>query len=1817
MSDLPDVESLLGARPTEVPEGESLLGLRPSAPPSGFSAGRTLWTGADADAFHDMAEPIGRVLRAFGQGAMTAWESGENLGYSDDVTEAMKKAGIYTDVAKKQGGLLRTFNEALIRPPLTAALVTGGALARGFGAAIAGGQAAVAQTGEEVGAPQLGRELAAIPEAFPLGGLETGLHTVPTPPRATAFGQELGRALSAAEIEKAAELGVIGPGGRAAWQDDIAAQPMRLGVSPVTATQEQITADINPRIRAAQEAARKAEAGGLPAPEDTPVPTVHDAARKIDPDTFAAYDPLAQKVDEIRQRIADSKEQQRAEVQAAAPGAAEIADLEARLQDTTPRLAKKYQARLDALRPAYEDYLDDHATLPDTPEQMAMRQEMMAVDYQMRDLAPKVSAAYREAAKSFPEPEAVQETVPEPVSTPPVSEAPERLAPVPETAAPNRVEPRAIQPEAITRGAEPAAEPVSTGAAPSPEPAAPISTPAPEPAKPVEPTPPTTPINIAEDTARKLVAAGRPADEAQAAGQVTEALWKARADAFGGAKGTAEEMYARDAPDVRARRKRAKQREYARDAPDVRAGRKRAKQREYAQTKRGAIKLTEDGRAVITLFKNANASTFLHETGHDWLERMMRDAADPDAAPHMARDAETVRAYLGNDGGDLTTEQHEKFGRSFERYFMEGHAPSSALARVFEQFKDWLTQIYQTVTRLRAPITDDIRDVFDRLLGGKEPGVVAPEAQGWLFDKSPEPANPLYAKVPKEPERLINFLRRGVTQFPGTINETKIPGGLKDTGGDVAAIVGGPKGRPGLINVNGSELHNATERAHEAGYFPEFTNGRPDENDLLRKIAEDHRGNPQYSMHDQEAVDAYNHAIESNAEIDRLASQYDIDTAGLTRDQFFDKLAEAQSIEDIANTIRDSEDTGFDEFDAEVRDFTKPPWYGMAEPRSLEDLENEARQENAARSGEQGARDTEGPGHAGGFAEPGEGDNRQDASGAGTASGGGTEVGEGRDQSGDSEPAGPGGSKPLPASEQPASPHSTVEQPPKLVDKAGNIRLDNLNSDEDVKQVLRDLAAQNDDFMDARGGVIPDVQRRAMADSLGLTFDNFNAQKPDGVSSSVWAEAVQKLAFQASDQVARLGKAFGESGSPQDAAAYLAAKQRLLIVADHFAGLTAESGRTQRVFNKAGFTFTGDMVAAMQRDTGRTLYQLQQEARAVGEMETTAQRAKMVQDTRDLTPWQKIKAGIISYFINNLISGPITHAAYMAASGTWSLFKAVPLTLAEATIDEIRGAEGARVHYGEVGAQLYGMARGAWSGLAPGWKAFKSGISYMEGADRLAEAGQQGLPGVGPAVDAIGRQSAISDALQLAKVPAGVADKVGYVLETPSRGVSAIHTVFYSMNYARDIARRAFRTAAAEGLEGDAFNLRVAQLTQNPDLGMIQAAHNEALNAVLMKSPEYGSAQQKIVSVINQSLPLKLAMPFMQIGMNILDEGLIQSTPLGIASQAVRDKLFGKDEIAKTQQYARIMVGSGVVAGIMGAAAQGIITGAGPSDPKELALRESTGWKPYSIRIGDTYIPMRKYLGPLGPLVGGAANIYEVSHLLAEGEMNKAIGTAVLGFSEAVANETWMAGLANLVDATMHWDKDGEKYLRNLAMGFIPGSVGMGQVARMVDPYQREVHSMTDALRNKIPGLSESLYPQRNWRGEPIDSHVMLTAGTDRHDTTEAAMEAAEFYPARIRRDVNGVPLTDKQYDDLSRVAGHLTSMRMDSLVRGAGFTQMPLGIQRKMMAETLAGSRKVAEDWLRGQPENANIIRQANAAKTAALTGALPEAVKDIRRGR
>lgn len=163
---------------------------------------------------------------------------------------------------------------------------------------------------------------------------------------------------------------------------------------------------------------------------------------------------------------------------------------------------------------------------------------------------------------------------------------------------------------------------------------------------------------------------------------------------------------------------------------------------------------------VIELFDGANESTIIHEGAHMFLSMLedMSQMSEENVATYFNGDTVKARAALKSMQGDLSTirswavfsEDHlseykgtilekeftkyaediragkagamerwmqERFARGFEKYLMDGSAPTKEMQGVFRRFKKWLTDIYKTAKNLgNVELTPEIKDIFDRMI---------------------------------------------------------------------------------------------------------------------------------------------------------------------------------------------------------------------------------------------------------------------------------------------------------------------------------------------------------------------------------------------------------------------------------------------------------------------------------------------------------------------------------------------------------------------------------------------------------------------------------------------------------------------------------------------------------------------------------------------------------------------------------------------------------------------------------------------------------------------------------------------------------------------------------------------------------------------------------------------------------------------------------------------------------------------------------------------------------------------------------------------
>nr|DAQ36590.1 MAG TPA: crystallin beta/gamma motif-containing protein [Bacteriophage sp.] len=142
----------------------------------------------------------------------------------------------------------------------------------------------------------------------------------------------------------------------------------------------------------------------------------------------------------------------------------------------------------------------------------------------------------------------------------------------------------------------------------------------------------------------------------------------------------------------------------------------------YNQTVNGMTDIMKDGKRIISIFKTADRSTFLHEMGHVFFDDIQKLASMENVPEQLVTDWNKLKEWSGwVDGENVdNTKAHEKFARGWESYLRSGEAPTSALQRVFRQFSKWLTYIYRSVQRLGGEVPTDIKDVMARMIATQE-----------------------------------------------------------------------------------------------------------------------------------------------------------------------------------------------------------------------------------------------------------------------------------------------------------------------------------------------------------------------------------------------------------------------------------------------------------------------------------------------------------------------------------------------------------------------------------------------------------------------------------------------------------------------------------------------------------------------------------------------------------------------------------------------------------------------------------------------------------------------------------------------------------------------------------------------------------------------------------------------------------------------------------------------------------------------------------------------------------------------------------------
>lgn len=360
--------------------------------PHGGSANDTIWSSAKSAG--------ARILNAFGYGAAQGWGS-EPIGLAPDTEKFFRDTGLFRDYEAGHQSFLNSFSNVAIRPVTEGAIRAGAAAletVQRAGSAVIGaiGSASEAAAQEIQGSGGSTLRTAA---ALPFGALSEGAGYLATGGIPEVGMPVLERGFAARSATEATEgesiiaanqaraAGVVGEG-EAGFYEAV----------PPTET------DIQARTNAAAEAGMDQAPLAMP-----PAPDIHALARRVDPETFDRYDALAAEREDVRDQIARLQEERSRSPEAEA-ARGEIADLlgveheepiQAIIDRETAFRASASEDQVKRLDSAMDRL--EAALSTDTPEQATLRNRLNGVNFEIRDMAPQVTEAYRNAADMLPE----------------------------------------------------------------------------------------------------------------------------------------------------------------------------------------------------------------------------------------------------------------------------------------------------------------------------------------------------------------------------------------------------------------------------------------------------------------------------------------------------------------------------------------------------------------------------------------------------------------------------------------------------------------------------------------------------------------------------------------------------------------------------------------------------------------------------------------------------------------------------------------------------------------------------------------------------------------------------------------------------------------------------------------------------------------------------------------------------------------------------------------------------------------------------------------------------------------------------------------------------------------------------------------------------------------------------------------------------------------------------------------------------------------------------------------------------------------------
>jgi hypothetical protein len=191
-----------------------------------------------------------------------------------------------------------------------------------------------------------------------------------------------------------------------------------------------------------------------------------------------------------------------------------------------------------------------------------------------------------------------------------------------------------------------------------------------------------------------------------------------------------------------------------------------------------------------------------------------------------------------------------------------------------------------------------------------------------------------------------------------------------------------------------------------------------------------------------------------------------------------------------------------------------------------------------------------------------------------------------------------------------------------------------------------------------------------------------------------------------------------------------------------------------------------------------------------------------------------------------------------------------------------------------------------------------------------------------------------------------------------------------------------------------------------------------------------------------------------------------------------------------------------------------------------------------------------------------------------------------------ITNKTWLSGLSDAFDVLSDPERYGKRYVQRLA-GSMAVPALSSQTAQALDPNLRDARSIMDAIKARVPVLSQSVPVRRNVWGEPVDNgdavgpDILSPFYASKVNLAPLNQEIARLraplsMPKRfLTIEGKRVDLDAKQHDELVQLSGVPAKQYLSELIGKPEWKRLGDDERRELVKETLTDFRSAARATL------------------------------------